>query len=144
MDITPEYIRGVFDSEGCVYIPTKLITISNTNRELLEQICLKLNELGVKTHWHKYSKEKPYVKQCYGIRIHDYYSIRNFYHLIGSNHKMKKRKMLELLYSYIKKPLSKTEKEKIKELRGKGHTYQEIADYVHRSTGSVYNIVSKM
>jgi intein-encoded DNA endonuclease-like protein len=141
MILSRDYIKGFFDGEGCAFIKQKTIIISNTNKNLIDDVRETLESLNIRTHLKLGFSKNPKHKTAYQIRIYDYYSNRNFIDLIGSNHEEKRKKLFSIIQSYTRIPLSDTEKDKIIELRKKGLSYQKIAKCVHRSPGTCSRIV---
>ena len=141
--INEDYVRGFFDGKGCVSVKYKLLVLSNTDKKLIDEIRDFLESLTIKTHLFIRKPPKEHHKVCYDIRIHDYYSIKTFYRLIGAKTHIKKQKIIELIDSYVKIPLSETEKRKIVEMCESGYTYRYVADFLGRSVGTVYRIYKK-
>lgn len=134
--ITPSYIRGFFDGEGCVSVKSKQIVITNQNLPILKGIHRRLENMGIINRLVK-------AKNCYRLKIHGYHNLIKFHKLIGSNITEKENKMLALKSSYIRTILSEKQKKEIIALRKKGYSYRKIAKKKNVSHSTVYFICQK-
>ena len=143
--INRDYIRGLFDGEGCVYLRpfqhSVQVTISNTNLEILEKIKEVLDAFLIRNKIIPRSKpQKKNWKQCYVLTIDDIWSAHSFWTFIGSCHKDKIKK--------FKKGFYKNEKlrrylltGKIKDWAKEGFSYKEISKRTKISRPSICKIV---
>jgi len=138
--VNEDYVRGFFDGGGCVHVAQRMLILTNTNKNIIDDICIFLKSIKIKTHVMSRTPQKPHHNVCYDIRIHDYFSVQRFFHLIGTNHEDKYLKFLRVLRSYVKIPLSETEKRKLIEMRNDGHTYRYIANFLNRSVGTIHYV----
>lgn len=96
-DIKTSFLRGFFDSEGCVYFNLKLriwhVDITNTDLELLKMCESLLNNLNIKTCKIVIKKKASFKnKTVYSLFISNPF-IPEFTNLIGSSIKRKNDKL---------------------------------------------------
>ncbi len=134
--ITPDYICGFFDGEGCVSVKSKQIVITNQDVSILRRIHRTLKNMGIINRLVK-------AKNCYRLKIHGYHNLTKFHKLVGSNIIEKKNKMLALESSYIRTMLSEKQKEEIIALRKRGYSYRKIVKKKDVPLSTVYFICQK-
>ena len=144
-EINRDYIRGLFDGEGCVHLLTSShsvqVSISNTNLEILEKTKEVLDAFLIRSQLVPRTRpENKKHKTCYLLIINDIWSAYSFWTFIGSCHKDKIKK--------FKKGFYKNEKlrrylltGKIKDWAKEGFSYKEISKRTKISRPSICKIV---
>ncbi|MFP3950011.1 MAG: LAGLIDADG family homing endonuclease [Candidatus Micrarchaeia archaeon] len=90
-----EWIRGFFDSEGC--IGKRHIAVQSVNPEGLGQVKKMLEQFGIDTTEYKYKRKNPNYKINYHLIICNKKSRYNFLKRIGLNHTERLRKLVAQL-----------------------------------------------
>ncbi len=95
-------VKGFFDAEGSVKVGTRnhltprRITIASKSLFYLEDLKNVLNSLSIESRIRKESK-----KELYRLFITHQNNLRKFHEIIGSNHPVRKRKLEQLLKTFL-------------------------------------------
>jgi len=148
------FLRGLFDSEGCVPDTSKRaksIIFYNSNKKIIDITSFLLNELGInhsitsrKPSKGKIGKWKFIRKKNYCISITNYENKNKFYRDIGFSIKRKQDRLL-----YLEKPpnnyfVTKEIIFKMIELRNQGYSYNRIAKEFNLGESTVFYHINKM
>lgn len=94
------FIRGFYDSEGCVLKNPKIVRVYNTNQKVIEQIKEMLVTLGfdekrtkVRLHYRRENGKDMYV-----VAIANKQGIKMFYELIGFTINRKQERLKSILF----------------------------------------------
>jgi intein-encoded DNA endonuclease-like protein len=147
------FLRGLFDSEGCVPDTTKRaksIIFYNSNKRIINITSFLLNELDIT---HSITSRKPSEgkigrwkfirKRNYCISITNYENKKKFYNLIGFSIKRKQDRL-----KYLENPpsnnfVSKETIFKMIELRNQRCSYNKIAKELNLSESTVFYHINK-
>src|SRR3989338_5321669 len=97
-DFKKGLIRAFFDSEGSVRSDCRTMRFYQDNRELLEEIRLMLEELGITSHEIRYYVKRSKLRHYFNITGFKHYY--NYYHIIGCT-SSRKAKEFELLITQV-------------------------------------------
>ena len=136
------FLRGFFDSEGCVGIGSRRITAISTNGDGIEDVRNLLTSLGIKSRIRKITKISKNRKACYALRITGRQNIVKYRDKIGFVIKRKQIKLNDIIENY--KIFVKTHEEieelrsRMIELRNKNMSYEKIAKELNIGTTTVW------
>jgi hypothetical protein len=148
-NISKEYICGLFDGEGCIYIfkgPSNtsslngVVMISNTNFHIIEAASQKLTELNIKNKI--ITRDIKNRKTIYNLVIKDIYNIYKFYKIIGTFYEAKDKKFKKLFKNNEKLRRSNLVK-KVFKLREQGLSYKKMGKIVKISPSSICHILNR-
>lgn len=92
------FLRGIFDTEGFVYIAKCYIGVCVTSRGLADDISNSLTALDILHRRYEFTP-KPPRKTLYGIRITEMAFLRKFQEIIEFNNQLKRNKLSVVLRS---------------------------------------------
>lgn len=135
-EISRGYIAGFFDGEGCV--GGAVLSIVNTNKNLLEITSTKLKKLKIENRIRMRKKEEPHHKQAYELRVYGKQNILKFYKFIPIQHQDKIDKLEKLLNSFFYPIVTSEDIKKIKQSRREGLSYRQVAGAMNMSLDKVW------
>lgn len=142
-DIQASYLRGFFDSEGCVEVNNQRIKGTSSRLPGLEDISTLLGDFGIRSRIARQSKEK----NAYDAKIQDRASVELFAKYVGFTVVRRADRLQQVLASYkLRTTLaSKTVKlePEMQRLRGLDLTYGEIAKRLGLSIGTVWRHLNR-
>lgn len=136
-----DFLRGFFDSEGSVDKSKKVIATS-INKKGIDEIMDLLSSLGIRSNMEKVSKVKANHSKRYVIKITDRKYIEMYSEKIGFFIKRKQMKLNNLIESYKLRVTPHQDvnllENKMIYLKNKNMSYQEIANALNLSIGTVW------
>lgn len=137
-EIRASYLKGFFDSEGCVGVNNQRVKGTSSHLSGLEDISELLRTFEIRTKIVRQSKEKS----AYDVRIQDRKSVELFAKYVGFTIIRRANKLQQVLSSYkrwVRLPgeAHKLEPE-MQRLRGLGLTYEKIAEMLNFGTPTVW------
>ncbi|MFH1978241.1 MAG: LAGLIDADG family homing endonuclease [Candidatus Aenigmatarchaeota archaeon] len=139
------FLKGFFDSEGCVDKSKKIIT--NSVSLGLYDIKSLLVSMDIRSNIIKITKVKGNRKMRYDLNITGRSYIELYAQRIGFSIKRKERKLEILLNNYKLRTTPHQDviklKDDILEMRNKGFSYQKIADRLNIGITTAWNYVNK-
>lgn len=142
-EINKDYIRGFFDGEGCVSRVSKnsiIVTIANTNLEILEKIKFFLDRLSIHCKIVIVTPSLKSTKSCYIIRITGIWNTYRFWKFIGSNHQDKINRFV-IIFKKNEKLRRHLLCKRIKKWAKEGISYSEISKRTKISKSSICHII---
>jgi DNA-binding CsgD family transcriptional regulator len=141
-DVKGSYLKGFFDSEGCVDMTHRLIYGSSSNLPGLQSLSTLLTEFGIKTKiWRG-------GEGTFNLAISGRQFVELFAKHVGFTIKRKEQRLKQILVSYkpwLTPPTRVLELEpEMRRLRDLGLTYREIAEKVNLGTMTVWNHLNSM
>lgn len=139
LDIQASYLRGFFDSDGCVDVNNQRVTGTSSCLQGLEDISILLRGFNIRFRITRQSKKK----NVHNVKIQDRASVELFAKYIGFIVARRANKLQQLVTNYklritLSNYVLKLEPE-MRRLRNLGLTYEEIAKRLNISMGTVWN-----
>lgn len=145
LDIQSVFIRGYFDSEGCV--EERRVQAASTNVAGLSEIQTLLRRFDIRSSLtlqvHTESNRKP----SFTLRIQDRKSVENYHKFIGFGIIRKQVALKNVISSYkllksLRDDINLVEP-KMVQLRSEGFSYSQIAKTVNVSIGTVWRHLNR-
>ena len=145
-DIKSSFLKGFFDSEGSVDTYKKIIAVS-VNKTGIHEIEYLLSSLGIKSNVREVSKLRGNRRRQYTIKITGRRFLELYSQKIGFSIGRKQECLENLIKGYKFWATPHTEVVKLEnrmvELRRKGTSYQNIANELNLSIGTVWRNLNK-
>jgi len=148
------FLRGLFDSEGCVPDTSKRaksIIFYNSNKKIINITSFLLNELNIN---HSITSRKPSKgkigrwkfirKRNYCISITNYENKKKFYETVGFSIKRKQARLVYLEKSPNNYFVTEEAIFKMIELRKQGYSYDKIASEFNIGESTVFYHINKI
>lgn len=101
LDVCASYLRGFFDSEGCVEVNERRVKGTSSHLPGLEDISALLRTFGIRFKILRQSKQKS----AYDIRIQDRKSVELFAKHMGFTVMRRAKRLRQVLISYKRRCL---------------------------------------
>jgi len=139
------FLRGFFDSEGCVDKSKKIVVASVSKG--IYGIMVLLSSLDIKSNIRIAPSTKKNWRRAYKVKITGIYHIESYNRNIGFSIKRKQEKLETLIKSYKLRIMAGQDvfklKDRIIELRRSGLSYQQIGNELNIGTATAWHYVDR-